>query len=106
MTVYVDNARIPARVGRHTARWSHLTADTPEELHAFADDLGSAREWFQARCKNGRCPTVDDVCVHFHYDVVDTRRTKAIAAGAEAIDIREFGAIISARRVKFREAAA
>jgi hypothetical protein len=28
VSVYVDNARIPARVGRITARWSHLTADS------------------------------------------------------------------------------
>jgi hypothetical protein len=25
MTVYVDNARIPARIGRVSARWSHAT---------------------------------------------------------------------------------
>lgn len=102
MTVYVDNYRRPAKVGRIQAHWSHLTADTPEELHAFAAKLGQRREWFQARCKHAACPTCDGVCAHFHYDVVDARRTAAIAAGAMPIDIREMGALISARRPYYR----
>ena len=102
MTVYVDNYRVPATVGRIRGRWSHLTADTTEELHEFADRLGHRREWFQARCKLASCPTRDGVCVHFHYDVVDARRTRAIELGAKAIDIREMGAIISSRRARLR----
>ena len=98
MTVYVDNFRAPATVGRIRGRWSHLTADTVEELHAFADRLGHRREWFQARCKHAKCPTTDGVCVHFHYDVVDSNRTKAISLGAVPIDIREMGALIAVRR--------
>lgn len=35
MTVYVDDFRVPARVGRINARWSHLTADTQAELHGW-----------------------------------------------------------------------
>ncbi|MFJ8687381.1 DUF4031 domain-containing protein [Micromonospora wenchangensis] len=102
MTVYVDNFRAPATVGRIRGRWSHLTADTVEELHEFADRLGHRREWFQARCKHGSCPTRDGVCVHWHYDVVDRKRTEAIALGAQPIDIREMGALISARRKALR----
>lgn len=102
MTVYVDNFRAPARVGGIRGRWSHLTADMPEELHAFAERIGLRREWFQATCKFGRCPAVDGVCAHFHYDVVDAKRNAAIAAGAKAIDIREMGAITSARRPQYR----
>lgn len=105
MTVYVDNFRTPATVGRIRGRWSHLTADTVEELHAFADRLGHRREWFQAKCKYGKCPTVEGVCAHFHYDVVDSNRTKAIALGAQPIDIREMGALVSARRPRFRQQA-
>lgn len=101
MTVYVDNARTPARVGRIQARWSHLTASTPDELHAFAARLGQRREWFQARCKHGNCPTLDGVCVHFHYDVVDGKRTDAIRLGAKAIDLREMGALTAVRRRQF-----
>lgn len=102
MTVYVDNFRAPATVGHIRGRWSHLTADTVEELHEFADRLGHRREWFQARCKHGSCPTRNGVCVHWHYDVVDRKRTEAIALGAKPIDIREMGALISARRKALR----
>lgn len=102
MTVYVDNFRVPATIGRVRGRWSHLTADTPAELHEFAERIGLRRQWFQARCKHGSCPTVDDSCVHFHYDVVDSKRTEAIAEGAEPIDLKEFGALISARRGQYK----
>lgn len=87
MTVYVDNFRVPARVGRITGRWSHLTADTVEELHAFAGRLGLRRSWFQDK-GDGR----------WHYDVVDWRREQAIRLGAVPIDLRDMGAYIRARR--------
>lgn len=102
MSVYVDNYRVPATVGHIKARRSHLTASTPDELHEFAARLGQRREWFQAHCKHGNCPILDGVCVHFHYDVVDAKRTAAIAMGAEAIDIRDMGALVSVRRRQFR----
>lgn len=102
MIVYVDNFRARATVGRIRGRWSHLTADTPEELHQFAEKIGHKRAWFQAKCKHGACPTINGICAHFHYDVVDSRRTAAIAAGAKAIDLREMGALVSARRPHFR----
>ena len=47
MTVYLDDWRQPARLGPVDDRWSHLVADTDEELHAFAARLGMRREWFQ-----------------------------------------------------------
>lgn len=94
MTVYVDNFHCPARVGRIKARWSHLTADTREELRDFAALLGLDPAWFQGRCKYGGC----DPCPHWHYDVTDRLREKAIKLGAKPVDIREFGAIVTARR--------
>jgi len=102
MTVYVDNFRAAATVGRLRARWSHLTADTPDELHAFAQRIGLQRSWFQGQCKHGRC----EPCPHWHYDVTDTKRQAAIDAGAEAIDLRAMGALMSARRAAMREASA
>jgi hypothetical protein len=102
MAIYVDNFRAPATVGRIRGRWSHLTADTPAELHTFAALLGLRREWFQGRCKYGNCPTIDDCCAHFHYDVTDNVRQDAVTAGAKSIDIRELGAITSARRPIYR----
>ena len=104
MTVYVDNYRVPARIGRLTGRWSHLTADTPTELQSFATRLGLRPAWFQARCRYAACPAPDGVCIHYHYDVVDSMRTRAVQAGAIPIDIRDFGAIITARRAALRPA--
>lgn len=94
MTVYVDNFRAPAVMGGVRGRWSHLTADTQDELHTFAARLDLKREWFQGRCKMGRC----EPCPHWHYDIVDSKRQTAIQLGAKAIDIRELGAIIRGRR--------
>lgn len=104
MTTYVDNMGMPARVGGLGGRWSHLTADTPEELHELAASLGLKPSWYQGKCKTDRgCPEVEPgSCVHFHYDVVQTKRRQAIASGAQDIDLRQMGAIISARRQALR----
>lgn len=77
MTVYVDDARIPAKVGNLDRRWSHLMADTPEELHAFAAQLGLKRAWFQ------------DHRPYWHYDVTDGLRQRALALGAQPVTSRE-----------------
>ena len=65
MPVYVDDARIPWR-GR---RWSHLVADTAEELYEAAERLGLRREWVQDR---GRT---------LHYDLPEEMRVTAIERG-------------------------
>ena len=74
MAVYVDDMRLPARVGRLQARWSHLLADTDDELHAFAARLGLRRSWHQ---KPGTAIS--------HYDVTDSKRSEAIRLGAVPI---------------------
>ena len=53
MAVYVDDMNLPATVQNgprvsHTSEWSHLFADTEEELHAFAARLGLKRVVFPA----------------------------------------------------------
>ena len=74
MAVYVDDARISWR-GR---RWSHLVAETPEELHRAADALGLPRALAQNR---GRT---------LHYDLPEELRTRAIEDHiAEPIHWRE-----------------
>jgi hypothetical protein len=81
MAVYIDDARIRWR-GRE---WSHLVADTAEELHAAAEQLGLRREWAQDR---GRT---------LHYDLPEEYRLLAIARGlAEPISWRE----LARRRVE------
>jgi hypothetical protein len=84
MTVYVDDARIPARVGRIRGRWSHLFADSQEELHAFAERLGLQRSWFQPGTPYGGVPSR-----HWHYDVTESKRTEAIRLGAVAVTMRD-----------------
>ena len=82
MTVYVDDYRTPRRVGRVCGVWSHLFAipEDSAELHAIARRIGLWRKWCQRDGRPG--------C---HYDVVDSRRRAAIAAGAESITAREGG---------------
>ena len=94
MTVYVDDYRVPATVGRITARWSHLFV-APDgdiaELHALAARIGLRRAWFQ-----------DKPWPRAHYDVTDTRRAAAITAGAVPVNSIEAGrwraAAIDARK--------
>lgn len=87
MTVYVDDMRMKARVGRLDARWSHLMADTDTELHAFAARIGLRRSWAQYP---GTWKS--------HYDVTDSKRAQAIAAGAVAIGYGSPEALALARR--------
>jgi hypothetical protein len=74
MAVYVDDARVRWR-GR---RWSHMVADTADELHAAARQLGLPLAAAQDR---GRT---------LHYDLPDEWREIAIARGiAEPIAMRD-----------------
>ena len=70
----MDDARLPWR-GR---RWSHMVADTAEELHAAARELGVPPAAAQER---GRT---------LHYDLPDEWRATAIERGiAEPIATRD-----------------
>jgi hypothetical protein len=81
MTVYVDDMFMPAKVaGMRPAIWCHMQADTDEELHAFAAQLGLRRSWFQE--KDGRPE-------NNHYDVTKSVRAKAVKLGAVEETIEE-----------------
>jgi Protein of unknown function (DUF4031) len=80
LSVYVDDWRQLATIRDMTSRWSHLTADTEDELHDFAGRLGIPRRAFQH--KPGK-PAFD------HYDVPEELRLKAIEQGAVALTWRE-----------------
>lgn len=60
---------------RHGHQWCHMVADTEEELHAFAARLGLKRSWAHRR-RNGKC----------HYDLVPTKRARAVVLGAQEVD--------------------
>lgn len=85
--VYVDKLR---DWGWRLGASCHLTADTLNELHAFAASVGMMPAWFQ----NGRSGP--------HYDLTASRRAKAIQLGAVELGDREF---IKAIR-KLKESAA
>ncbi|MFD8497985.1 DUF4031 domain-containing protein [Amycolatopsis sp. NPDC059657] len=99
MTVYVDDFGLPAQVGRVRARWSHLIADSQDELHEFAERLGLRRAWFQDPVINGK-PKAEPgtrLAENWHYDVTESKRRQAMALGAQPIGWRELPAVIDAR---------
>ena len=81
MSVYVDDAYIPAKVrsGRltHDSTWCHLTADSTEELVAFAVSLGLQAKYIQypGTWKE-------------HFDVTAPKRKLAVAKGAVEVSYR------------------
>lgn len=98
MTVYVDDWRQRAKLGRFPGLWSHLMVspdDDLAELHEFAARIGMRREWFQ-----------DKPWPRAHYDVPEFRRREAIRAGAVPIAWREAGRMrldAAARRRRQRQ---
>lgn len=84
MSVYVDRARN----GFGWLVMSHMIGDTPDELHAMADRIGVARRWFQAPPK-ASFP---------HYDIAQSKRALAIAAGALDCERNEF--VAAMRRIR------
>lgn len=74
MAVYVDDMRMSARVGRVSGEWSHLMADSLEELVEFGAKIGMRRAWLQRKPSG------------VHFDVVEPRRQAAIALGAIPIE--------------------
>lgn len=79
MSVYVDSLQVwPNATGIFRAGSCHMAADTLEELHEMARKIGMRREWFQP--SKGRHP---------HYDLVKSRRDRAVALGAKEITGRE-----------------
>ncbi len=87
MAVYVDDMRRRARVGRLDATWSHLLADTPEELDAVARRMGLRRSWLQ-----------HEGTPREHYDLTDPRRETALRLGALSITYPHGTAEVIARK--------
>jgi hypothetical protein len=95
MSVYVDEVRDYTTVARlkglRWTHWAHLTADTKEELHAFAQRLGLRRSWFQ------------DHPTRWHYDITPNKRDQALQLGAVALSTVELGRKTRRMSERFRE---
>lgn len=79
MCVYIDQIIIwPGKKAKcFNAGSCHLTADTLDELHLFAEKLGLKREWYQDH------PLVK------HYDLTVKKRALALQLGAIEMSFRE-----------------
>ncbi len=86
MAVYVDQL---LKYG--TKKWSHMEADSLNELHEFAKSIGVAKCWFH-NPRNQGSP---------HYDLNPEQRARAVAAGAIEKDFRW---MIEWRRERNRQA--
>jgi len=99
MAVYIDDAGIPASVRNgsrvHTSTWCHLTADTQEELHAFAAQLGLKRSYFQPGKPLGGKPSP-----FWHYDLTAGKRAQAVSLGAVQVGYRDMPALMRARETR------
>lgn len=105
MTVYVDDFRILTTVGRVRGRWSHLIADTEDELHAFAARLGLRRAWFQdprvdRKGAFGPAKPGSYAAECWHYDVTESKRQAAIRLGARPLSWRDLPDVIKARATR------
>lgn len=78
MAVYVDDMR--ASYGQMLM--CHMVADSDQELHAMADEIGIKRRWFQGD----------------HYDIPLKIRRAALSLGAVEIPWMQCAAMIYVRR--------
>ena len=91
--VYVGPCEYPIGKLWKGQKWCHMFADTVEELHAMADQIGMRREWFQGAPKHKL----------EHYDLNSARRGKAVAAGAVSLTYGEENAKLREFFAKLRE---
>lgn len=79
MAVYVDNFNVQASVRNgtrtHSSTWCHMTADTLEELDAFAVRIGLRPSWRQDKPSG------------VHYDLTKGKRYQALRSGAIEVDV-------------------
>ena len=82
LSVYVHDLIAWGRVrgGGRNMRWTHMIADTLDELHAMAAAIGMKRAWFQGPPKHRDA----------HYDLTPRRRAAAVHLGAIECDRRTF----------------
>jgi hypothetical protein len=88
VTCYVDAVREYPDAGLRHTRFCHLLADTREELHAMADELGIPRRYFQ------------DHPWRWHHDLPEPLRPRAVELGAREVSLAEVGAILRRRKAE------
>ena len=90
MAVYVDDMNLRADVPDGgtvvRGRWSHLFADTEDELRAFAAKIGLNQDWIQHAGQP-----------HVHFDVTGRMRQRALTAGATPVTWRQAGEFFAQR---------
>ena len=79
--MYVDDADVQ----KHGHAWFHLTADSMQEMHEFALEIGVTVHAFHRGAR------------HPHYDITAGQRKRALMHGAVAITARD--AVQIARRL-------
>ena len=95
MTVYVDNPAkyndksINPAARRYGDNWCHLFSDDQSELRELARHIGCDPAWEQHPRKGVLPVTI------YHFDLVPSKRTQAIAAGAVQVE----SMIIGVRRI-------
>lgn len=75
MAVYVD----PLFTWGNQGQWCHMIADTLDELHHFASQIGLKRSWVHTSSTG-----------IVHYDLRPSKRALAIQHGAIPVSAQEF----------------
>jgi hypothetical protein len=86
MSCYVDSVRSYPGAGLRYTEFCHLLADTRDELHAMADQLGMPRRFFQEHPWR------------WHHDLPAPLRAQAVELGAVEVTMHEVGALLRRRR--------
>ena len=86
MATYVDAAHSYPDAGLRFTEFCHLLADTRDELHAMADELGIPRRFFQEHPWR------------WHHDLPAHLRALAVELGAVEVTMHEVGALLKARK--------
>ncbi len=82
----MDQVRQYPDAGLRFTEFCHLLADSRDELHAMADQLGIPRRFFQ------------DHPWRWHHDLPAHLRPQALELGAREVTMHEVGALLQRRR--------
>lgn len=93
MAVYVDDFEVEANVNGLRRRWSHLVADSHDELVQFGRRLRLSTAWLQTRGT-----------VREHYDVTTAVRRRAISLGAVPVDYLQMQAVLDRKANEMQRA--